>query len=119
MLSAGSAAIEARDPKTQAIMMLRGKTLSVLKSTDDKVYSNAVYKDLIAAIGAGIGKTFDVNKMNYNKIVITSDAKQYWLCNTLPSYQRGNKVSLCLGFLLLTVKAKSSNTHANTVGNSF
>ena len=35
MLSAGSAAIEARDPKTQAIMMLRGKTLSVLKSTDD------------------------------------------------------------------------------------
>ena len=73
-LSAGSAAIEARDPKTQAIMMLRGKTLSVLKSTDDKVYSNAVYKDLIAAIGAGIGKTFDVNKMNYNKIVITSDA---------------------------------------------
>lgn len=89
MLSAGSAAIEARDPKTQAIMMLRGKTLSVLKSTDDKVYSNAVYKDLIAAIGAGIGKTFDVNKMNYNKIVITSDAKQYWLCNTLPFYQRG------------------------------
>ena len=74
MLSAGSAAIEARDPKTQAIMMLRGKTLSVLKSTDDKVYSNAVYKDLIAAIGAGIGKTFDVNKMNYNTIVITSDA---------------------------------------------
>lgn len=74
--SAASAAIEARDPARHAIMMLRGKTLSSLKTTDEKVFSNAVYQDITSAIGAGIGRTFDLNKMNYHKIVITADAKK-------------------------------------------
>lgn len=73
MLSAGSSAVEARNPKTQAIMMLRGKCISVLKSTKAKVLANKEYNDIITAIGAGFDENFDVNKMNYDKIVITSD----------------------------------------------
>ena len=72
-LSAGSSAVEARNPKTQAIMMLRGKCISVLKSTKEKVLANKEYNDIITAIGAGFDDNFDVNKMNYDKIVITSD----------------------------------------------
>lgn len=72
-LSAGSSAVEARNPKTQAIMMLRGKCISVLKSTKEKVLANKEYNDIITAIGAGFDENFDVNKMNYDKIVITSD----------------------------------------------
>ena len=73
MLSAGSSAVEARDPKKHAIMMLRGKCISVLKATKEKVLANKEYNDIISAIGAGFDETFDVNKMNYDKIVITSD----------------------------------------------
>lgn len=72
-LSAGSSAVEARDPKKHAIMMLRGKCISVLKATKDKVLANKEYNDIITAIGAGFDETFDLKKMNYNKIVITSD----------------------------------------------
>ena len=72
-LSAGSSAVEARNPKTQAIMMLRGKCISVLKSTKEKVLANKEYNDIITAIGAGFDDNFDVDKMNYDKIVITSD----------------------------------------------
>lgn len=72
-LSAGSSAVEARDPKRHAIMMLRGKCISVLKATKDKVLANKEYNDIITAIGAGFDETFDLKKMNYDKIVITSD----------------------------------------------
>ena len=72
-LSAGSSAVEARNPKTQAIMMLRGKCISVLKSTKEKVLANKEYNDIITAIGAGFDDNFDIDKMNYDKIVITSD----------------------------------------------
>lgn len=72
-MSAGSSAVEARDPKKHAIMMLRGKCISVLKSTKEKVLANKEYNDIITAIGAGFDETFDVKKMNYDKIVITSD----------------------------------------------
>ena len=72
-LSAGSSAVEARNPKTQAIMMLRGKCISVLKKKKKKVLANKEYNDIITAIGAGFDDNFDVDKMNYDKIVITSD----------------------------------------------
>lgn len=73
--SACSSAVEARDPKTQAIMMLRGKVINALRSSEERVLKNQEYHDIIQAIGAGFGKSFDVRKMNFDKIVITSDAK--------------------------------------------
>ena len=72
-LSAGSSALEARNPQHDSIMMLRGKCLSVLKCDTEKVLANKEYNDIISTIGAGFGDNFDVNKMQYNKIVITSD----------------------------------------------
>ena len=74
-LSAGSAAVEARNEKTDCIYMLRGKVLSPLKSSIDKILSNQEYSDIIKVIGGGFGNDkFDVSKMNFDKIVITCDA---------------------------------------------
>lgn len=72
-LSAGSAAIEARNPKTDSIYMLRGKTISPLKTEVSKILANQEMSDIIRVIGAGFDKDFDVTKMNFDKIVITSD----------------------------------------------
>lgn len=73
MLSAGSAAVEARNPKTDCIYMLRGKTISPLKVDVSKILANQEMSDIIRVIGGGFGKDFDVNKINFDKIVITSD----------------------------------------------
>lgn len=73
MLSAGSAAVEARDAKRDAIYMLRGKVISPLKTEISKILANQEMSDIIRVIGAGFGNDFDVSKMNFDKIVITSD----------------------------------------------
>lgn len=72
-LSAGSSAVEARNVKTDCIYMLRGKTISPLKTAVEKILANQEMSDLIKIIGAGFGKDFDVSKCQFNKIVITSD----------------------------------------------
>lgn len=73
-LSAGASAVEARNPKTDCIYMLRGKIVSPLKTAVDKILANQEMSDIVRVIGAGFDSSFDVNKMNFNKIVITSDA---------------------------------------------
>ena len=73
-VSAGAAAIEARNPKTDCIYLLRGKILSPLKSDATKLLQNQEISDLVRIIGGGFGSTFDVNKMNFDKIVIFSDS---------------------------------------------
>ena len=74
-LSAGSSAIEARNEKTDCIYMLRGKIISPLKTAIDKILANQEMADIINVIGAGFGnKNFDIDKMNFDKIVITTDA---------------------------------------------
>ena len=72
-LSAGSAAIEARNAKTDCIYMLRGKTISPLKTSIDKILANQEMSDIIRVIGGGFGNDFDVSKMQFDKIVITAD----------------------------------------------
>ncbi len=71
--SAATSAIEARNTKTDCIYMLRGKVISPLKTEVAKILQNQEMSDIIKVIGAGFGADFDVNKMNFNKIVITSD----------------------------------------------
>ena len=74
-LSAGSSAVEARNEKTDCIYMLRGKIISPLKTALDKILANQEMSDIIKVIGGGFGNdNFDVSKMNFNKIVITTDA---------------------------------------------
>lgn len=72
-LSAGASAVEARNPKTDCIYMLRGKVISPLKTAVDKILANQEMSDIIRVIGAGFGSSFDVDKMQFDKIVITSD----------------------------------------------
>lgn len=73
-LSAGASAVEARNPKTDCIYMLRGKIVSPLKTAVDKILANQEMSDIVRVIGAGFDSSFDVTKMNFDKIVITSDA---------------------------------------------
>ena len=71
--SAASSAIEARNTRTDCIYQLRGKIISPLKTDISKILQNQEMSDIIRVIGAGFGKDFDISKMNFNKIVITSD----------------------------------------------
>lgn len=73
-LSAGASAVEARNPKTDCIYMLRGKIISPLKTAVDKILANQEMSDIVNVIGAGFDKSFDVSKMSVDKVVITTDA---------------------------------------------
>jgi DNA gyrase subunit B len=72
--SAGGSAKDARDPRTMAILPIRGKILNVEKARIDKMLKNLEIQTLVQAIGAGVGEEFDVSKIRYHKIVILCDA---------------------------------------------
>jgi DNA gyrase subunit B len=72
--SAAASARDARDPRRQAILPIRGKILNVEKARVDKMLKNAEIQALVMAIGAGIADDFDVTKARYNKIIILADA---------------------------------------------
>ncbi len=72
--SAGGSAKEARDPRTMAILPIRGKILNVERARIDKMLKNNEVQALISAIGAGVGEEFDVGKIRYDKIVLLADA---------------------------------------------
>ena len=68
---------QARDPHYQALFAVRGVSLNVFKASPDQIVGqngNREFTDLVTVLGCNIGSKFDINKLNYDKIIIATDA---------------------------------------------
>ncbi len=72
--SAGGSAKQARNPEFQAVLPIRGKVLNVEKHRLDRILENDQIRNIITAIGAGIGEEFDLDDVRYQKIIMATDA---------------------------------------------
>ena len=73
--SAGGSAIQARDPRTMAILPLRGKILNVERARADRMLQNSEIQTMIQALGAGFGDDeFDLERIRYHKVILLCDA---------------------------------------------
>ncbi len=72
--SAGGSAKQARNRETQAVLPLRGKILNVASASADKLRQNQELKDLVEALGCGVGERFDRARLRYGRVIIMTDA---------------------------------------------
>ena len=72
--SAGGSAKQARDRATQAVLPLRGKILNVASASTEKLRQNQELKDLIEALGCGVGDRFDRSRLRYGRVIVMTDA---------------------------------------------
>ena len=72
--SAGGSAKQARDPKTQAILPLKGKILNVASATSTKLSQNQLLSDLVTALGVGTGSKYRDEDLRYDRVIIMTDA---------------------------------------------
>ncbi|MCM3067951.1 DNA topoisomerase IV subunit B [Priestia aryabhattai] len=72
--SAGGSAKQGRDRRFQAVLPLRGKVINTEKAKLQDIFKNEEISTIIHAIGGGVGAEFEVDDINYDKIVIMTDA---------------------------------------------
>jgi len=72
--SAGGSAKQARDPEFQAVLPIRGKILNVEKHRLDRILENEQIRNIITALGTGVGDEFDLEELRYEKIIFATDA---------------------------------------------
>jgi DNA gyrase subunit B/topoisomerase-4 subunit B len=72
--SAGGNAKQGRDRKTQAILPLRGKVLNAEQASTSKVAKNKELRDIVDALGCGLGDHFDAEKLRYHRVILLMDA---------------------------------------------
>ncbi|MFN3746441.1 MAG: DNA topoisomerase IV subunit B [Hyphomicrobiaceae bacterium] len=72
--SAGGSAKQARNPKTQAVLPLRGKILNVANATSSKLAQNQLLTDLITALGVGTGSKYRDEDLRYDRVIVMTDA---------------------------------------------
>lgn len=72
--SAGGSAKQGRDRKFQAVLPLRGKVINTEKAKLQDIFKNEEINTIIHAIGAGVGSDFNVEDINYDKVIIMTDA---------------------------------------------
>ena len=72
--SAGGSAKQGRDRNTQAVLPLRGKVMNTEGMTLAKVLENKEIADLVTALGCGVGQSFDIGRLRYERVVLLADA---------------------------------------------
>jgi topoisomerase-4 subunit B len=72
--SAGGSAKQARDRASQAVLPLRGKILNVASASVEKLRQNQELRDLVEALGCGVGERFDRARLRYGRVIIMTDA---------------------------------------------
>ena len=116
--SAGGTAKKSRDRKFQAILPLRGKIINTEKANTTDIFKNEEINTIIHCIGAGFGLEFDVKDINYDKVIIMTDADDdgaHIQCLLLTFFYRYMKPLIEEGHLYIAMpplfKIESGNKH--------
>ena len=91
-MSAKGSLKQARDPRFQALFAIRGVSANVFKMTLDQIVGpkgNREFTDLITVMGCNAGVKFDLSKLNYDKIIIASDADKVEFMSALNLFNCG------------------------------
>ncbi len=102
--SAGGSAKQGRDRKFQAILPLRGKVINTEKARLEELLKNEEINTMIYTIGAGVGSDFNIDEIEYNKVIIMTDADQdgaHIQCLLLTFFYRYMKPLLETGHLYI------------------